>query len=77
MTTKWRRWFTIANLAVTALGFGYTGYVRLIVLPRLRETPPTIPCTEGMTLLPHQTCYIGIEVKVRRLGPVLPPGGLK
>jgi hypothetical protein len=54
-----------------AASFGYTTYLRLVLIPAIKAqniaAPPTIPCSQGMTLLPGQSCIMRIEIPVRKL----------
>lgn len=49
------------RLVIVCLGFliwmvAYVGYMRFFYSP-----PDPVPCTEGMTLQPGQTCFFFIE----------------
>ena len=74
--SQMRRKVLLVTWVLMAGAWVWIGYMNFIELPRLRaETdqmkaeaanadldPPSVRCTEGMTLLPHQSCYMGIEI---------------
>lgn len=58
---NWRQRFYLSLSVVWLLAVSYWSYQ--IVLD-LAPDPPTIPCTQGMTLLPHQSCTLRIEISI-------------
>lgn len=58
-----RHWFNAATALVLLPCIAYWSYnLALDAAP----DPPTIPCVEGMTLLPHQACTLRIEIVIPR-----------
>lgn len=43
---------------LNVLMWGYLGYMRFLYAP-----PAPIPCTQGMTLMPGQSCFVTFEIK--------------
>lgn len=45
-------------VSVIVLMCGYLGYMRFFYTP-----PAPVPCTQGMTLMPGQSCFTTFEIK--------------
>lgn len=71
------RWFLfglqMACLAIIAGGIA--AYIRLVTIPAQQaeisqiQPPPDVPCTQDMTLLPGQSCYMQVIIPERRPRP--------
>jgi hypothetical protein len=68
----YRKWMLGTTWVIIVASCGFAAYVQFVALPRLRAEvasyvarPPDVPCTQGMTLLPGQTCYAMIVVPMR------------
>jgi hypothetical protein len=66
-----RRWLLISNVVLWVIAggsMGYAGYVRWIAIPRDQAIIQAIghekPCTQGMTLMPGESCRIEFAVPI-------------
>lgn len=58
---QWRKPLSAILGRLCLLAMTFWSYALVI---DLAPDPPTIPCTQGMTLLPHQSCTLRIEISI-------------
>lgn len=50
------RMVTIVSLTITVCCWAWIAYIKVFYTP-----PAPVPCEEGMTLMPGQSCFMKIE----------------